>query len=89
MSEDGCHRRDFFKALGRMVAFGGLGLFSFFTVRRSLRAHRGLLDCEGHGICSPCGLLNGCSLPLAVAQRQLDPRFTSPAVKGSRRLEDG
>lgn len=89
MPEDRCHRRHYLKALGRMAAFGGLGVFTFLTGRRTLRAHKGLADCGGHGICSPCGLLDGCNLPLAVAQRQIDPRFTNPAAGGSRWFRDG
>lgn len=63
-------RRDFFRTVGRICVFGGVGLLGVRLVGgRSLREL-----CINSGICRSCTIIPNCGLPPALSFREQQKR---------------
>jgi hypothetical protein len=62
-------RREFFRAIGRGAALGGLALLTAVLARRKAEP-AGRQACVNRGICRGCGALARCGLPAALSARQ-------------------
>ncbi len=59
-------RREFLKTLGRLAAFGGLGLIGFKAIS-GLPGRSAAETCRSDGICPKCASVAGCGVPQALS----------------------
>lgn len=64
---NGMTRREMVRAIGRGVAFGGLGLLAVLLGRRAATPVRRETPCSGGGRCGACPALPGCGLPRGLS----------------------
>ena len=66
------NRREWFRSLGRLIAFTGLSGIGLLTLRNNKEANTHLNDdpCSTQSLCQECTILSNCSLPQAIHTRQ-------------------
>jgi hypothetical protein len=62
-------RREWLRAAGRAMVFGGLGLLAAMLGRRAGPPARREVPCSGGGRCGACPALTGCELPRGQSAR--------------------
>ena len=71
---EGLTRREFLRTVGRIAAFGGLGVLVFRLLGRgAVRGPAGSETCVKDGFCRACGAFAGCGLPAALSAKQRAP----------------
>lgn len=63
-------RRDFFRTLGRRIAYVFLGFGGMILFARSEKKGRDEHRCTGDGVCPGCTRFGDCILPQAVSARK-------------------